>query len=443
MSQDARRAAYLALGRVLLEDAYASLGLDEVFQRMRLSQQDKRLAAAIVYRTLDELYKIDYALAQFLQDPDMLDRRVRNILRLSVCQLLFMDKVPDFAVVNEAVTLTRSLGMEELTGLVNGVLRALIRGRETLTWPAAGDLDYDSVTYSIPDWLANTIKKAYPEEAHSILSYRNPDHAITLRRNQTLVSQPQFEALLQKKTWRANPALLPDVYKVSGASDIGKDADFLDGRFSIQGEGSMLAVLALSPGAGMTVLDCCAAPGGKTSYIAELMQNTGRVHAWDKHEHRVELIKAQVERLRLYNVRPAVRDAEVYQERFDTTMDRVIIDAPCSGTGVMDNKPDIKYRLKKSDLPELLAAQQALLKANAQYVKPGGILVYATCSILPQENSLQVKAFLADHPDFALDALPEAVPAAFRSQAGEYGLQLLPHRDGVEGFFIARMRRAT
>lgn len=441
MSQDARRAAYLALGRVLTDDAYASLGLDEVFQQMRLSQQDKRLAAAIVYRTLDDLYKIDYALAQFLQDPEGLDRRVRNVLRLSACQLLFMDKVPDFAVVNEAVSLTRSLGMEDLTGLVNGVLRALIRGRETLTWPQEGDLDYLSVTYSIPDWLAGLMMKAYPEEGRKVLSYRNQDHAITIRRNQTLLTQDMFIKLLQKKTWQTSAGRLPEVYKVRNASDIGKDADFLGGRFSIQGEGSMMAVHALEPKAGMTVLDCCAAPGGKTSYIAELMQNTGRVYAWDKHEHRVELIKAQAERLRLYNIRPAVRDAEVHQERFDAGMDRVIIDAPCSGTGVMDNKPDIKYRLQESDIPALATVQQALLHANAPYVKPGGILVYATCSILPQENADQVKRFLADHPEFAIDPLPETVPEKYREQAGEYGLQLLPHRDGVEGFFIARMRR--
>ncbi len=444
LSKDARTAALLVLNRVLHEGAYASLSLDEVFQNMRLSPQDKRLAAVIVYKTVEDLLKIDFALGQYLQDPEALNGKVRNILRLSACQILLMDKIPDFAAVNEAVELTRASGLEDMTGLVNGVLRSLIRGKDSLPWPGPEDEQYTSVMYSIPKWLADVILAAYPEEtARQIIAYRNPSHATTLRRNQVLVSPAEFEALLAKKvSWEVSPGELPGVVRVKGASDIGKDLDFLGGRFSIQGEGSMLAVLALAPGAGATVLDCCAAPGGKTMYAAELMQNTGRVHAWDVHEHRVDLIYAQAERLRLYNIRPAVRDATVYQERFEQTMDLVLLDAPCSGSGVMDNKPDIKYRLTPEGLEHLAALQSKLLDVNARYVKPGGVLVYATCSLLPQENEEQIKLFLSAHPEFSLDELPLDFPERFRPLYGEHGLQLLPHRDGVEGFFIARMKRA-
>ena len=442
LSADARRVALLVLNRVLTDEAYASLTLDEMFRKMRLTQKDKRLAAAIVYRTLENLYRIDFALDQFLKDRSALDPRVLNVLRLSACQILLMDKIPDFAAVNEAVDLTRSLGREELTGLVNGVLRALIRGRETLPWPRPGDDNYHSVTHSLPRWLAEEILEGYPPEvAEAILSYRNPEHAVTLRRNETLVTQAEFDSLLKKKVWQVKDGLLPGVARVTGTSDIGLDADFLAGRFSIQGEGSMLAVLALSPKAGAQVLDCCAAPGGKACYLGERMQNTGRVHAWDVHEHRVELIQAQAQRLRLYNIRPAVRDSAVYLERFEQTMDAVLLDAPCSGTGVMDNKPDVKYRLTPEGLESLLALQESLLDTVCRYVKPGGVLLYATCSLLPRENAVQVERFLNRHPEFQLDALPPAVPEAFIGETGSFGLQLLPHRDGTEGFFIARMRR--
>ena len=203
----------------------------------------------------------------------------------------------------------------------------------------------------------------------------------------------------------------------------------------------MLATLAVAPGVGAQVLDCCAAPGGKTSYLAEMMQNTGRVHAWDVHEHRVELIQTQADRLRLYNIRPAVRDATVFIERLEGTMDAVLLDAPCSGSGVMDSKPDIKYRLTPEGLSSLVELQKTLLDTCCQYVKPGGVLVYATCSIIPEENVMQVDRFLEEHPEFMMDRLPDAIPEEIRALEEEHGLQLLPHRDNVEGFFIARMRR--
>lgn len=443
LGKDARVAALLVLGRVLDGGAYASLSLDEVFQNMRLSPKDKRLAAVIVYKTIEDLLKIDFALGQFLENPEALNGKIRNILRLSACQILLMDKVPDFAATNEAVELTRASGFPEMTGLVNGVLRSLIRGKDSLPWPLEGAEDYLSITHSIPRWLADLILSSYPREtAEAIIAYRNQSHAVTLRRNQVLTTQEEFSSILAKKPWEVLPGRLEEAVRVKGASDLARDPDFTNGKYSIQGEGSMMAALALVPRAGMTVLDCCAAPGGKACLMAEMMQNTGRVHAWDVHEHRVDLIYAQAERLRLYNIRPAVRDAAIYQERFEQTMDAVLLDAPCSGTGVMDNKPDIKYRLTREGLEELIALQARLLEVNARYVKPGGILVYATCSLLPQENADQVKRFLETHPDFALDSLPDSIPASFRDKQGVYGLQLLPHQDDVDGFFIARLKRS-
>lgn len=202
----------------------------------------------------------------------------------------------------------------------------------------------------------------------------------------------------------------------------------------------MLACMALNPKRGSQILDACAAPGGKTCLLAEMMGGTGRVQAWEMHAHRTELIGAQMRRLRLENIRPMTRDASIHRPELDETMDAVLLDAPCSGLGVMADKPDVKYRVTPESVAELTQLQGKLLDAAAPYVKKGGTLVYSTCSVLKAENVEQIAAFLERHPEFEVDTLPESIPEKFRRYAG-VGLQLMPHRDGVGGFYICRMRR--
>ena len=202
----------------------------------------------------------------------------------------------------------------------------------------------------------------------------------------------------------------------------------------------MIACLAMDVKRGKQVLDCCAAPGGKTCYLAELMAGTGRVQAWDIHEHRTELIEAQAKRLGLENVRPMVRDALKKREDLIQTMDAVLLDAPCTGLGMMREKPDIKLRVTEENLRELTETQQKMLDIVCDYVKEGGTLVYSTCSILPEENEMQAEAFLKRHPEFEAAELPETIPEKYR-QYRKTGLQLLEYRDGVEGFYVCRMKR--
>ncbi|MBR1584710.1 MAG: 16S rRNA (cytosine(967)-C(5))-methyltransferase RsmB [Clostridia bacterium] len=438
-----RRVALDIFEDVIRKDAYASLSLDERLRSVNLSQLDKRFCASIVYRTLENLIRIDYALSFFLKDADALEPKVRDILRISACQLLFHDRIPDNAIVDEAVKLTRGAGLEGLTGLTNAVLRNMIRGKDEIKWPDPNEGPQAlSILYSVPLWLANKLTEAYgPDMAREICAYRSESHYTVIRPTLTRYTDEAFEALLQKKVWESEKGVVAHAYRVRMASDIGRDADYLAGNFSIQGESSMLAAQAVDVKRGSQVLDCCAAPGGKTAYLAEQMRGTGRVYAWDVHEHRVKLIQAQARRLKLDNIRPAVRDASVLKDDLAGMMDAVLLDAPCSGLGVMDNKPDIKIRATEEGLRELTALQEKLLNTCCQYVKKGGTLVYSTCSMLPEENKDQVKRFLESHPDFAIDPLPDGVGEAFQRAYTDCGLQLLPHRDGVEGFFIARMRR--
>ena len=216
---------------------------------------------------------------------------------------------------------------------------------------------------------------------------------------------------------------------------------FADGLFFVQDEASQLCVKALDAKEGMRVLDACAAPGGKSAYLCETMQMTGRVFAWELHQSRALLLDAVKRRLRLENLRVTVRDATQPMQDWESTLDAVLLDAPCSGTGVITDKPDIKQRLQAEDIPAIVATQKQLLDTLCTYVKKGGTLVYSTCSILPEENALQVKAFLERNPNFALETLPASFPQQLRARQSDYGLQLQAYRDGVEGFFIARMRR--
>lgn len=437
----ARRMALSVLREVTENGAYASLALDDKLVKSGLNPADRRLASRLVYDTLEHLLTIDHALSQVMAKPDT-DIKLRNILRLGACQILLEDRIPESAATNTCVELCRELGMDGLAGVCNGILRNLIRQKDELSWP---DPEKEpvralSIRHSVPEWLVERLQADWGDEAEALMAAREPESYITVRPNLTELNDEGFEKLLEKKVWQHERGAVPYSWRIRGMADVGRDADFLQGRFSIQGESSMMACLALSPRRGMQVLDACAAPGGKACLLAEMMGGSGRVQAWELHPHRTELIAAQARRLHLENVRPMTRDASVHRADLDETMDAVLLDAPCSGLGVMADKPDVKYRVTPESVAELTDVQSRLLDAVAPYVKKGGTLVYSTCSVLKDENERQIAAFLARHPEFEAEALPESIPEAFRQHAGQ-GLQLLPHRDHVGGFYICRMRR--
>ena len=437
-----RRMALEIIREVTENGAYASLCLDDKLTRSGLSAADRRLVARLVYDTLEHLLYLDHAINQLMAKPDT-DIKLRNILRLGACQILLEDRIPESAATNTAVMLCRELGMEGLGGVCNGILRNLIRKKDELVWPdeAQEPLHARSIRYSVPEWLVERLDEDWGKEAADALMGCHQQEAVTVRPNMTKIDDEAFDKLLQKKVWGHEKADTPHAWYIRDMADIGQDADFLGGMFSIQGESSMLAAMALEPKRGMQVLDCCAAPGGKACLIAEMMNGTGRVQAWDKHEHRVGLITAQAKRLGLENIRPMTRDALKLREDMIKSMDAVLLDAPCSGLGAIADKPDVKLRVKPENVQELVETQRNLLETCAQYVKPGGVMVYSTCSVLRDENDRQIIAFLERHPEFKLEKLPASVPDKFR-QHEKIGLQLMPDRDGVEGFYIARMRRS-
>ncbi len=437
-----RRSALNVIRAVTEKGTWASVALDRELKQAGLNPKDRRLAARLAYDTLDRLYYLDYVLDQVMAKPDT-DIRLRNILRLGACQLLLEDHIPEMAATDTAVELCTELGLEGLKGVCNGILRNLIRRKEEIELPSAQEdpVRALSIELSAPVFLVRLLIDNYGlDGARQLLSATGRDSNITIRPNLLRLTHAAFEKLLEKKVWEVEKGEMPDSWIVKNAANIGEDTDFLSGNFSIQSEQSQIACLAASPKRGNLVLDCCAAPGGKACYMAELMDGTGRVQAWELYGHRTDLIEAQVKRLGLENVRPMQRDATVFRPDLTESFDVVLLDAPCTGTGEMHNKPDSKYRLKEDSLPAMVKTQHDLLEAVSAYVRPGGILVYSTCSVLRDENAGQMEAFLRNHPEFTLQPLPEIVPERIRNMY-DMGVQLLPGVNASAGFYICRLRK--
>ncbi len=439
-----RRVALETLLDVSRSDAYASLALDKRLAQANLPRRDRAFVTQLVYGTLENRITLDWRIDQFLQGDKEIDETIREILRMGAYQLFYLDRVPDMAAVDESVSLTRAMGFEALTGLVNGVLRNMIRGKNDVVWPKPQDdaVKYLSIMFSAPEALCEMLVKAYGEhDAMEILRYRPKDRTVTVRVNYLRCDDARLRSLFADDELDFEPGALEGVYKVHGAGDMTRMRAFQNGLFTIQGESSVLAARMVGAKPGQTVLDACAAPGGKTAVLSEMMNDTGRVYAWDTHAHRVELIRGTVNRLKLENVRPAVKDASVPREDMAMTLDAALIDAPCSGTGVMTEKPDVKYRVTAEGVQSLCFTQAAILDAVAPMVKVGGTLVYSTCSILPQENEEQIKLFLARHPEYEVWRMDSELPEKLAAHEGEYGLQMFAHRDGTDGFYVCRLRR--
>lgn len=436
-----RRLALEVIREVTENGKFIHLVMDEKLRNCTLPLIDRRLAARLAYDTVENQMYLDHALNQIMARPDC-DIKLRNVLRLGACQLLLEDRIPESAACNTAVALCKETGMEGLAGVCNGVLRNLIRQKEELSWPDPQENPVKalSVRHSVPEWLVEKLLADWGDEAIALMSVHSHDSYITVRPNMTKMDDAAFEAFLNEKVWEHEPGKVAHSWRIRNMAEIAHDAGFVGGKFSIQSESSTMAAMAVEPKRGMQILDCCAAPGGKSCLMAEMMGGSGRVQAWELHPHRTDLIAAQMKRLGLENIRPMSRDAAIHRPELDGTMDAVLLDAPCSGLGVMADKPDVKYRVTPESVAEIVTTQRKLLDAVAPYVKQGGTLVYSTCSVLKEENVRQVEAFLDRHPEFELVKLPESIPAEFRQHEGT-GLQLLPSRDGVEGFYICRMQR--
>ncbi len=434
----ARETALNVLIACRKEDAWSNGVLKEYILRDRLDRREAALAARLCYGVLQNRMKLDFYLQQLLTGPvKKLHPAVRDVLHLGLYQLYEMDKIPEAAAVHESVALVRKYCPKQggAPGLVNGVLRNAIRNRDTLEQPTSWE-----DRYSHPAALISLFKGYIPKAQMEPMLRANNAIAPTVVQVNTLKTNLEaLTALLEEEGVHTQPhPWLQDCLILSNTGNLEKLSSFEQGLFYVQDAAAKLSVLcAQLPQADIRVLDCCAAPGGKTFAAAMAMGGKGQLHSCDIHSHKTGLIQKGAQRLSLSNVQVYQQDAAAFRPEWLESMDAVIADVPCSGYGIIRKKPDIRYK-DPASMAQLPALQLEILKNQARYVKPGGLLMYSTCTLVRAENEGVLEAFLRENPHFTLEPLP--LPAPFPEN--ESGMLLLvPGQYDTDGFFISRLRR--
>jgi 16S rRNA (cytosine967-C5)-methyltransferase len=448
-SVSVRELAMNALVRVEQEQAFSNLVLNQLMKKHDLPRSDAGLVTELVYGTIQRMNTLDYYMSQFLsKGTKKLEPWVRQLLRLSFYQIVFLDRIPPHAAVNEAVTIAGKRGHKGISGMVNAVLRNALRNPELLQIPKGlRPVEEISLAYSHPQWLVRRWLRQFGEETTRLLCESNnqpPSSSIRVNRIRT-TTEALTSALREQGYEPAQSMLAPDGLTVEGGGNMAHASGFEQGLYSIQDESSMLVAEMLMPESGMRVLDCCAAPGGKTTHIAEKMKDQGEIIACDIHEHKKKLIEAQAERLGLQSIHAETQDARQLAQLYKPeSFDRILLDAPCSGFGVIRRKPDLKWTKTEADIMAIAGVQRELLDEVAALLKPGGVLVYSTCTLDPEENEQMVERFLNEHADYSLDARAmDRLPSLSERFIAPGMLRLLPHQYNSDGFFIAALRKSA
>jgi len=442
---DPRRIAWQVL--LAVEDgAFADAALGAALSGVRLDARDRGLATLLVYGTLAWQGLLDHVLKHLGRAAAKLDAPIRVLLRLALFQLVKLDRVPPFAAVDTAVELSKTVKDGAASGMINALLRRFLREGKPLALPHEADrVAYLALATSHPHWLVEHWRSELGDaEAAALLAADNTPAPTVLRTNTARASRERLLAALAD----AGVAARPTSFAAHGVileqpTDPTLLPAWRDGWFAIQGEASQLVVALLGAPPGARVLDVCAAPGGKALAAAEAVGAAGRVVALDRARGGLRHLRGEAGRL---GVGLATVQADATQLPLDPTLrfDAVLVDAPCSGLGTLRQHPEIRWRRRPHDLVALAALQRALLAAVAAYVRPGGTLVYATCTIARQENDAVLEAFLAAHADFAPDGATPYLPAAAHALLdGRGALRTFPHRDGLDGFFAMRLKRSA
>lgn len=444
----ARELALKVLRAVEEEGAFANIALNRVLEKYRPGKLDRAFATELAYGTLRSLNTLDWILGHFVKKPlQSQSTVVRNILRLGVYQLLFMEKVPPSAACNEGAELAKRYGHPGSVKFVNGVLRNVSRRHSEINYPSlsGNPLEHISLRYSHPVWMVESwLAEFGPEETIALCRANNKPAPNTIRTNTLKITRAGLVERLQGEgLYVAETAYAPEGLSIEGFNSLGSMPSFQEGLFQVQDESSMLAGRALMPSPGSFVVDACSAPGGKTTHLAQLMENRGLILGVELHSHKLSLIRENCLRLGIDIVESRQGDARNLPEELNGLADFVLVDAPCSGLGVLRRRPDARWRKNPEELPALVKLQAEILEGASRCVRDGGVLVYSTCTLLREENMGQVENFLAGHPEFVPEDLRPFLPGALdqKGTLAEGHLQLYPHLHGMDGFFIARLRK--
>jgi ribosomal RNA small subunit methyltransferase RsmB len=429
------------LNRIDRTDAYLEKLLENEMKDTELNGPDKALLYELVHGVVRWMGRLDWVLNGFYKGQfSKAIPNLKNALRVALYQILFLDKIPDHAAVNEAVEFIKKLQGQKPADLTNAILRNIIRNKNAIRFPDPEQdlIGYLSAYYSHPSWMVKRWVERFGREAtEQLLTANNERPYLTLKVNKLKVSVEEFQLLLASVNLKnISGKYLPEYTKLQNLTNITAWQYFKEGYFNIQDESTGFSCILLDPKPGMRVLDLCSAPGGKSAFIADLMNNKGEIYAVDRYEVRLEIMKRNMSRLGITCVNFVESDAlEFNAEPFD----RVLADVPCSGLGTLSKKPDIKWKKDLQDIRNINKLQYDLLTKAASLVKVGGVVVYSTCSIEPEENINVVTKFLENNPGFKLEPATTVFPEELTD--GNNCVQTLPHLHQMDGAFAAKLLR--
>lgn len=438
-----RKVALNVLHKVAAEGAFANIALNAGLNAAELEPRDRGLVTELVYGTLRRQGTLDYILGLFLTKPlGKLPLWILLILRMGLYQMRYMDKIPDSAAINESVKLAKKFGHQGTAGLVNGILRNIARRPEKIVFPdpEQNPAEYISAFHSHPLWLVERWLAEYGfEDTVKLCEYNNGSPELSLRCN-TLKTDPEklIAALKADGVQAVREEFARESVLAEGAKGYVLGKYIAKGLVYPQHQSSMLPALALAPAPGSRVIDTCAAPGGKTTHLAQLMNNSGEIRAFDIFDHKVDLIRSNCGRLGIDIVKAAVADSRNLPGELDDWADYVLVDAPCSGLGVLRIRPDARWQKSAESIGELAEISYDILKCAARKVKAGGYLLFSTCTVTHEENQDVAERFLREHENFQPVAITD-MPKMLYEDAWSW--QVLPQKHGIDGFFLAKFQR--
>ena len=435
---NSREVALNIINRVLIEGAYSNLVLSNELNESDLNEKDRALVTELVYGTIRRKKTLDMIISNYIKDISLMDERVLNILRMAIYQMHFLDKVPEFAACNEAVELAKQISVQD-SKLVNGILRSYTKNPDDMD--VKDKIDRLVYQYSYEPWFIRMMYKQYGEEnGRKILSGLNATPKVTVRVNASKGDYDEvFERLEEMEYDVEEGYACPEAIIIKGGSSIENNELFKEGLITVQDESAMLVSPILDLKEGDIALDLCAAPGGKTTHIAELLEGTGKVHAFDLHENKLSLINENLERLGLNNVEVDVMDATKLDPKYVAYADKVLIDVPCSGLGIIRKKPEIKWNKSRKSLKDLVPTQREIMENAWAYLKNGGTMIYSTCTLNTEENQDNIEWFLNKHKDAKVEKIFLGNMDNFIYN-NDGSLTILPN-EYMDGFYIAKISK--
>lgn len=438
---NAREIAYKVLLDIEKNKNYSNMAINKHFKDVKLSNQDRGLATEIIYGVIENKYHIDYMIDKLSKvKTNKMEIYVKTLLRMGIYQIMFLNSISDYAAVNETVNLAKKKN-SKVSGFINGILRNVIRQKETIgAIKVKDDIDYLAIKYSYDKWMIRNWMIHFGREfTEELLEANSQRPSIYLRTNTLKITRDELIEKLEKQNIKASKVnVVDEAIKVENLKDIENNSLYKEGLFTVQDISSMLVGKVMNPKENSSVLDVCSAPGGKTTHMATLMNNTGQVVSRDIYEHKLKLIKAACKRLNLTNVDVEEYDAMKMDKDSIGKFDYVLADVPCSGLGIIRRKPEIKYK-EKEEFRDLPPIQKKILENASKYVKKGGTLIYSTCTIQDSENIDVINEFLQKNKNFELAPIDE-VKVDLDNQEKGY-MKIYPNVHEMDGFFISKLIR--